>query len=521
MTPGSGVLWGKLGRGRGPVAYFLGIDLGTSTLKVGLFDEGFRLTGLARRSTVYLPGPRGHAEQDPQTWWAQLRDALREVLAQVDASAVAGIGLCAFHHCPVLLDEKGDPVRPVVQLHDVRLQAARAEMARSGQLARIEALSRSMISVAHFPVIYSLLGEIDSERTQCARWVMTAKDYLRFKLTEEMGSERCDASGLNLFEVGSDSWSSNLCSEMAVDHSTLPPLGYAWEQAGVVTRRVTETTGLPGGIPVAYGGGDSHCALLGMGCTDPGDVGMLLGTNVTLRMVFDRQPLDEGNRVWTQHHVIPNRFSASASTMAGASVLSWYAQNFMPDVGPGLLNQETALAELVQSVPPGSEGLICLPYIHGERSPFFDPDMTGSLIGLRPWHTRAHAFRAVMEGIGYVVADCSDLLHSVGAQNGQEIGPIRLGGGGSKNRLWTEIIASCLSRPLLRVDVAEAGALGAAMLGAVAAGYSDSPQALAQSLSRRVDEIVPDPQMVEVYCEGRHRAGRHLSALRRKDEGSG
>ena len=503
------------------MSYYVGIDLGTSTLKVGLFDEEFELAGLARRSTMYLPGPQGHAEQDPLSWWTQLRDALREVLAQVEASAIAAIGLCAFHHCPVLLNADGSPVRPVVQLHDARLQTARSEMVRTGQLARIETLSRSMISAAHFPVIHSLLRRIDPEGVRGARWILAAKDYLRFKLTGELGSERCDASGLNLFEVGGDGWSPRLCAEMGVDVATLPPLGHAWEQAGVVTAAASEATGLPPGVPVAYGGGDSHCALLGMGCTEPGDVGMLLGTNVTLRMVFGQQPLDVGNRVWTQHHVVPGRFTASASTMAGASVLSWFAGAFLPDVGAEVLGNETSLSELIGSVPPGSEGLICLPYIHGERSPFYDPEMAGSFIGLRPWHTRAHALRAVMEGIGFVVADCSDLLSSVGRQSGQDVGPIRLGGGGSKNAIWTEIIASCLSRPLLRTDVPEAGARGAAMLGAVAAGHADTPQALAQSLSPAVDIVAPNTALSDVYREVRVRANRYLETLRRKGESNG
>ena len=503
------------------MSHYVGIDLGTSTLKVGLFDEQFELAGLARRSTAYLPGPHGHAEQDPLSWWTQLCDALHEVLAQAGAPTIAGVGLCAFHHCPVLVDADGSPVRPVVQLHDARLQTARSEMVRSGQLSRIEALSRSMISAAHFPVIHNLLRRIDPEGVRRTRWILAAKDYLRFKLTGELGSERCDASGLNLFEVGSDLWSPRLCAEMGVDVRTLPPLGHSWEHAGVVPAAAAEATGLPQGVPVAYGGGDSHCALLGMGCTKPGNVGMLLGTNVTLRMVFSQQPLDVGNRVWTQHHVVPGRFTASASTMAGASVLSWYAGAFMPDAAAGLLSDDTALGELIGSVPPGSEGLICLPYIHGERSPFYDPEMTGSFIGLRPWHNRAHALRAVMEGIGYVVADCGDLLSSVGRQNGQDIGPIRLGGGGSKNTIWTEILASCLSRPLLRTDVSEAGSRGAAMLGAVAAGHANTPQALAESLSPAVEVVAPNAHLADTYREIRVRANRYLEVLRRKDESSG
>jgi xylulokinase len=502
------------------VEYLLGIDLGTSTLKVGLFDEKLDLVSLVRRSIPSLPGPDGQVEQDPSAWWMLLCDALHEIVNQVDTGRIAGVGPCGFHHCPVLLDGSGTPVRPVVQLHDVRLIAAHAELERSGKLVTVEALSRSRISTGHFPVIYALLQKIAPRAVERTRWIIAAKDYLRFRLTGEIGSELCDASGFNLFEVGGHTWSDRLCEEMGVDRHCLPRLGAPWERAGVVTPQAAHMTGLRPGLPVAYGGGDSHCALLGMGCTKPGDVGMLLGTNATLRMVYGQQPLDQGNRVWTQRHVVPGLYTASASTMAGASVLAWFVRGFFPEWAPHSPAQMAHLSEIVAGIPPGSEGLLCLPYIYGERSPFFDPQIAGSLIGFRPHHTRAHALRAVMEGVGFVIADCLQLLGEVGQQNGQAMGPLRIGGGGSQDDVWLGILANCLARPLVTLRIAEVGSLGAAMLGAVAAGWSRTAEELAGTLNQQKDEVLPNVEAMALYSKARHRASYYLSAIRAQEHKS-
>ena len=471
----------------------LGIDVGTSRLKASVFDRSGNLLAQASRPSGYLPLPDGEREQDPEQWWQNLCEVLAEILGRPDIAPqrISGIGICGFHHCPVFLKADGRPARPVILLHDPRLAASRQELAQSGVLAEIEQLTRSMVSAGHFPPIFHYVSGHQPRRLAEVRWILLAKDYLRFRLTGRIGTEICDATGTNLIEPGQNGWSDRLCGLLGVPAEALPPIGGPAGIAGHVTAAAGMETGLSTGTLVVHGGGDSHCALLGLGCVEDGDTGLLLGTNSTLRTVFSQFVSHPRISLWVQHHVAPDRYTVSASSMAGASVLNWFRQRFCPQSeGDGEAFRQMEL--LAEQLPAGSDGLTFLPYIHGERCPFYDPDASGAFAGIRHHHGAEHFLRSVLEGVAVNIADCLDLIGQCAAPRATRIDSLRLAGGGSGMGLWHQIISDCLDLPIHVMSTQEAGTLGAALLAGIGtglyAGYDEAISA-AVRIERTIEPI--------------------------------
>ena len=483
----------------------LGIDLGTSGLKAALFDLEGTLLGLGRAPNRTLPGPVGWAEQDPRAWWAGCCQAVRHALAQAarPAGDVAAVGVCGFHHCPVFVDGAGEPVRPTIVTHDCRLGASLGDLQQSGILEDVARISGSRVTTGHLPVIVHLVRTLDAGALDRTRWILLAKDYLRLRLTGEVGTELCDATGTHLIAMPAQSWSDELCSLLQLPRSKLPEIGRSEQVAGTVTADASQATGLRAGTPVVYGGGDSHCALLGLGITGSAEAGLLLGTNSTLRASFAGlvRPLEE--MVWIQQHVVPGCFTASASPMAGSSALAWFKEVCCKDLAEDPASYE-ALESLAASVAAGCDGLLFHPYLFGERSPFYDPEARGAFLGIRHWHDRGHLVRSIMEGVAFAIANCMDALQAIAHARGEQIHLVRTGqSGGSQMPLWRQIIANALDQAVEVADVREPGCLGAALLAGLGIGvYQDMPEALRRSV-RMVARSAPDEPTAALYRERR------------------
>jgi xylulokinase len=483
----------------------LGIDLGTSGLKAALFDLDGHVRGLGRVASRYLPGPAGWAEQDPGAWWTACCEAVHQALAAagVPASGVAAVGVCGFHHCPVFLGADGQPVRPTIVTHDSRLAASLDDLRASGVLDRVSAISGSRVMTGHFPPIYHLVRTQDPGGLDATRWILLAKDYLRFRLTGEIGTELCDATGTNLVAMPGQDWSDQVCSLLGVPPDRLPPIARSGQVAGAVTEAAARATGLRAGTPVVYGGGDSHCALLGLGIAGSGEAGLLLGTNSTLRASFTGPIRPPEDAVWIQQHVVPGRFTVSASSMAGSSALAWFRRTCLGDTGEGPLPY-AEIESWAAVVPAGSDGLLFHPYLFGERSPFYNPQARGAFLGLRHWHGRGHLARSIMEGVAFAVANCLDALRAVARSRNETLHLVRTGqSGGSQLPLWRQIIAAAVDQPIEEVDVDEPGCLGAALLAGAGTGlYDDIPRAISRAV-RVAGCCEPDPAAAALYRDRR------------------
>lgn len=485
--------------------HLLGIDLGTTGLKAAVFDVDGGLLGLGRCTNEYLARPVGWAEQDPRTWWSGCCRAIRQAMAQsgLQPEAIAGIGVCGFHHCPVFVGADGEPVRATVVTHDRRLGGSLADLQQSGVLAEVVRISGSQVVTGHFPPIYHLVEQEDPGALEHTRWILLAKDYLRLRLTGEIGTEICDATGTHLVAMPEHAWSETLCSLLNVPRRKLPGIGQPDAVAGHLSKEAAEETGLQLGTPVVYGGGDSHCALVGLGVVGSGEAGLLLGTNSTLRASFDGLVRARDKMVWIQQHVVPGRFTASASSMAGSSVLSWF-KAVCSDSAQNEADVYRRLGSLAARVPCGSDGLLFHPYLFGERSPFYNADAGGAFLALRSWHGQGHLARSIMEGVAFSIANCLDAISELAGEQHDRLVAIRTGqSGGSQLPIWRQIIADVLDQPLELVAVDEPGCLGAALLAGAGVGLVGDVETAARRIAPVALRITPDAVNADLYRERR------------------
>jgi xylulokinase len=436
-------------------------------------------------------------------------------LAQADikASSVVAVGVCGFHHCPVFLDAEGIPVRPTIVTHDDRLGQSLADLAQSGVLEDVVRISGSQVMTGHFPPIYQLVRTHDPRALERARWILLAKDYLRFRLTSRIGTELCDATGVNLIAMPEQDWSAALCSLLQVPRHKLPEIGRSSQLAGYVTPEAAGATDLEPGTPVVYGGGDSHCALVGLGVVGSGEAGLLLGSNSTLRASFDGPVRSQQQMVWVQQHVAPGRFTVSASSMAGSSVLSWFGKVCFEgeEEGPTIYHE---LESLAGSASAGCDGLLFHPYLFGERSPFYNPEARGAFIGIRHWHGREHLVRSIMEGVAFSIANCMDAIQAIAHNRGEQVNVLRTGkSGGSQLSVWRQIIADALDQTLEVADVNEPGCLGAALLAGVGTGCFEDLESAIQVTVRVTTRSTPDPTRAMLYGDLRSTFNKTYRAL--------
>jgi xylulokinase len=340
-----------------------------------------------------------------------------------------------------------------------------------------------------------------------------AKDYLRFRLTGQIGTELCDATGTNLIAMPEQDWSATLCSLLEVPRHKLPEIGRSSLLAGYVTAEAGRATGLAPGTPVVYGGGDSHCALVGLGVIGSGEAGLLLGSNSTLRASFDGLVKPQQQMVWIQQHVAPERFTVSASSMAGSSVLSWFSGICFEDEKDGAATYRE-LESLAAGAPAGCDGLLFHPYLFGERSPFYNPEARGAFLGIRHWHGKEHFVRSILEGVAFSIANCMDAIQAIAHKRGERVDALRTGkSGGSQLSVWRQIIADALDHILEVADVDEPGCLGAAILAGVGVGHYHNLESAIQGTVQVTSRCSPDPVTAALYREQRSAFNKTYQAL--------
>ena len=469
------------------MACFLGIDLGTSRVKAAVFDSQGACLGNGQAELARLDGhPVGRHFHDPRQWWDNTVAAARKAMAKLGPTdELKAIACCGFHHVPVFLDADGEPAMPVVMMHDSELPAFRQKLKQDGRLEMFHKITRSLVSDSHLPSIAEAVRSMFGPEWRTVRHVMLGKDYLRYRLTGRIGTEYCDATGTNLIAADATSWSAQLCDCLGIDVNWLPAIAHSADLAGELIPDAAEALGAPVGVPVFYGGGDSHCALLGLGCIEPGDSAVLLGTNCTLRTVFDKPTYDPEIRVWRQQHVVPDRWTVSASSLAGASVIEW-ARNVLAAEEPDAASKDNA--ELACA-----KGLYFLPFIHGERCPFHDSQATGSFRGLDSCHTSADMLQAVKEGVSFTFKMCWEIVCSLSSGDGGKMSCPVVSGGGSRDRSWIQLIADVLAGDVRCAQGSWAGCLGTSMLAGIGSGVFANCEEAVGRAAAKATPVLPSP----------------------------
>jgi xylulokinase len=471
---------------------FLGIDVSTTATKALLVDEQGQVLAVASSPhTLQTPFPLW-SEQDPREWWQAASTSIRSVLDKAGASGeqVAAVGLTGQMHGLVLLDERGEVLRPAILWNDQRTQSQCNEIhQRIGKEKFIHITGNVALTGFTAPKIL-WVKENEPAVYANARHVLLPKDYVRYRLTGEYAMDKADGSGTVLFDLRSRHWSHEVLEALGIDPAWMPPTFEGPEFTGRVTSQAALATGLIAGTPVAAGGGDQSAQAVGVGAVTPGVVALTIGTSGVVFATTPSALIEPEGRLHAFCHAIPDRWHFMGVMLSAGGSLQWYRDTLAPGISFDDLLMEAA------SVPAGSEGLQFLPYLSGERTPHPDPLARGAFIGLTLRHGRGHMTHAVLEGVSFGLKDSFTLIQSAGLGS---INQVRASGGGAQSPLWRQILASVLEAELVTVNTTEGAAFGAALLAGVGAGAWPDVESACKTAIKVTGRTSPDPAQVDVY----------------------
>ena len=454
------------------MALLLGIDLGTSSVKVLLVNEDGQVLGQGSGEyPINTPQP-GWAEQDPQAWWDAATKAVRQATAGVpEGEPIDAIGISGQMHGTVLLDQQGRILHPAVIWPDQRTDGQVAEITQLIGAKQLINLTGSPIAVGFQAATIRWFQQVESKKWSRVHQVLLPKDYLRWRMTGEFTSDASDGSGTSLLDGQKRDWSSQILSKLDIEQDLLPPIQSSRALAGGLIQSAAEDFGLPSGIPVITGAADTASSLLGAGATNTDSLLVTIGTGGQILLPSFQFIVDQGGRMHTFCSAMEPQpqqagwYLMSATLSAGQS-LRWLREKIFGMDGADAYDQMTDWA---RQVPLGANGLIFLPYLVGERTPLMDPYARGAFLGLTLSHGRAELVRAVMEGVAFSLYEAYLVLLEASIQPERII----IAGGGARSRLWQQMVADVFGLPVMRLRVNEQSALGVAILAGAGCGKLD------------------------------------------------
>ena len=387
-------------------------------------------------------------------------------------------------HGAVLLDAAGDVVRPAIIWCDQRTEAQSDWLRNAIGLDRILQLT-SNPPLTNFTLTKLLwVRQHEPARWQRVRHVLLPKDYVRFRLSGERATDVADASGTLMFDVARRNWSMEMVQAADIDPALLPLVFESPDICATVSAEAATATGLRKGTPIVAGAGDQAAGAIGMGITRPGSVSVTIGTSGVVFAATDQPSLDPKGRLHTFCHAIPARWHLMGVTQAAGLSLRWW-RDLLREVADD--RGYEALAADASTVPSGSDGVLWVPYLMGERTPHLDPNVRAVLLGLSANHTRAHVARAVLEGVAFSLRDSLSIFSALGVP----IRQLRLGGGGARSPVWRQIQADVYGHPVETPATSEGAAFGAAVLAGVGAGVWSTVDAACDEVVRAGGVMTP------------------------------
>lgn len=468
---------------------YLGIDLGTSAVKLLLMQEDGTICNIVSKEyPVEYPHP-GWSQQDPKDWIRAVTEGIPELLCGFDASEVAGIGCAGQMHGLVVLDAKDRVIRPCILWNDGRTERQVRYLNETIGRERVAAATAN-IAFAGFTAP-KLLWMRDEEPENFSRIekVMLPKDYVNYWLTGVHSTDFSDASGTLLLDVEHRCWSKDMLDLCGVTEAQLPRLYESYEPVGHLTAEAAATLGLPEGVVVCAGAGDNAAAAVGCGAVGSGRCNISLGTSGTIFITSDAFRVDALNALHSFDHA-DGGYHLMGCILSAASCNRWWCEDILKSSDYAGLQEDIDLADTSASQA------YFLPYLMGERSPHNDPAARGAFVGLRLDSSRQELTRAVLEGVAFAFRDCLEIARAQGI----EVTRSTVCGGGAKSRLWLEMLASILGVTLELPQTEQGPGYGGAMLAAVACGAYPSVADCAGHLVHMRGEVAPDVSLTQGYA---------------------
>jgi xylulokinase len=466
--------------------YFIGIDSSTTATKALLMDESGNVLGVASSEYSYETPQPLWSEQSPSLWWTATIESIRLVLAKtnVDTASIKGIGLTGQMHGLVLLDEKSQVLRPALLWNDQRTAAQCDEIREKlGRERLIQITGNDALTGFTAPKIL-WVQEHEPEIWKRARHILLPKDYVRYKMTGEFAIDCADGAGTILFDLKKRNWSQEVLTALDIPFEYLPKVYEGTDITGTLLPNVAAELGLPAGIPIVGGGGDQAASAVGTGAVSAGIASLSLGTSGVVFVTTDTPAIEPKGRLHAFCHSVPGKWHFMGVMLSAAGSLRWHRDTFAPGIGYDQLLEPAA------NIQPGSDGLLFLPYLTGERTPHPDPLARGAFVGLTVRHTLPHLTRAVIEGVSFGLRDSFELIKNAGVT---QIKEVRVTGGGARSPLWRQILADVLDVELTTVASEEGAAYGAALLAAVGTGTFPDVQTACEKTIQITGRTKPSP----------------------------
>ncbi len=471
----------------------MGIDLGTSGLKTIVISETGEVKALSHRSYTFDSPRGGYAEHHPDAWWQACVETVREALGQCGGCAgeIAGVSFSGQMHGLVTLDCDYRVVRPAILHCDARSGEQVQHLRRMLGTDGIRALMMNPVYTGFLLPSLLWVRENEPANFEKIRHVCLPKDYLKMKMTGELSSDFSDASATLAFDIKEDIWSSAILDRVGIPASLFPVCYETTQEAGRVCAAAAQETGLRMGTVVAAGGGDQVMQGIGNGMVHAGDATVNIGSSGQVSFQIDRPVLNPDLNTNMFCGYKRGRWILFGATMTAGWSYEWWHRN-SGNIDYAQLDRE------VTQTPPGSGGLIFLPYLNGERTPHVDPNLSGAFLGLNIGTTRAHMTRAVMEGVAYSLMQCIEICGGLGFQAEWLVAS----GGAARSKPWLQLQADVYNTPLRVSETQEQAGLGAAIAAGVGSGvYATLEEGCRAAVHYRSEIVLPDSGRHDIYRE--------------------
>ena len=470
--------------------YYVGIDLGTSAVKLLLTDgEGNLLKSVTKEYPLYFPNP-GWSEQNPEDWWKGIREGIPELIKNIDSALIAGIGCAGQMHGLVALDSEDRVIRPAILWNDGRTAKQVEYLNEVIGREKLSALTAN-IAFAGFTAPKILwMKENEPENFARIEKIMLPKDYINYLLTGVHSCDYSDASGMLLLDVANKKWSREMLDIVGVSEKVMPSLFESYECIGTVRSETAKLLGIPETVKIAAGAGDNAAAAVGTGTVGEGGCNISLGTSGTIFISSRSFRVDPNNALHSFVHA-DGGYHLMGCMLSAASCNKWFCEDILKT------DDYAAEQSLIDKERLGNNDVYFLPYLMGERSPINDTDARGTFVGITLNTSREDMVQAILEGVAFAVRDSFEVARSIGI----EITRSKICGGGAKSLLWQQILADVLGIPLDSAVTEQGPGYGAAMLAMVCCGEYESVREAADKLVCTASTVYPDEKAVMRYEE--------------------
>lgn len=465
---------------------YIGVDLGTSSVKLLLMDEAGDIKSIVTREyPIYYPKP-GWSEQNPEDWYMALVDGIKELTKDCDKSQVDGISFSGQMHGMVILDENDKVIRPAILWNDGRTQAECDYLNKDIGREKISQYTGNMALTGFTAPKLLWVRKHEPENFAKIKKIMLPKDYLAYRLSGVHCTDVSDASGMLLFDVKNKRWSREMLEICGLKEEQLAKVFESYQVVGNLTAKAAGELGLSTNVKVVAGGGDQAVGAVGTGTVGEGKCSVSLGTSGVVFISTKDYAVDPNNSLHAFAHA-DGKYHFMGVMLSAAASFNWFVTNILGT--KDFKKEESPITKL------GENNVFFLPYLMGERTPHNNPNARGTFIGMTMDTTRADMVQAVMEGVAFALRDSFEITKKLGVK----VDRIRINGGGAKSPLWCKMIANIMNVKVDKINSAEGPAFGAAILAAVGCGKYSSVEEATNKLIKVISTTEQDPELVAKY----------------------